>query len=226
MAMLRRHRIALLCAGSCAVLVGAGASFASAPQAGLDFDRTFASRGERGQAYYAASYRTEGQEHHVEVWRDRDLRIARRTDDAVETHLARRAGDDEWSMTVLDLKRKIRTDIDRTNLLRIGHFTDWFAQAHGLSRPRGPYRLAALDQGPAGIKAISGCRWYLLEQSGRSTRLCWSSAYAVPLVIADARGEVIWQVTKTAAGPFDPGVFAIEDRGFARNDANEDIQAD
>lgn len=202
-----------------------GTCAASVPQPSLDFDRTFAASDDRRQSYYAATYRVAGQSHRMEVWRDRDLRIARRTDDAVETHLSRAAGAVEWSMTVLDLKRKIRTDIDRTNLLRIGHFTDWFAQAHGLSRPRGPYRLVPVA-GVAGVSAIAACRWYQLDQADRSSRLCWSREQGIALVITDPQGEVEWRVTKLASGPFAPGVFAIDDRGFARNDANRDIEAD
>lgn len=210
----------------------------------LDFDETFGVRSDDrqtsqagrtsrsdpasrfGQSYYAATYRLAGREHHLEVWRDREVRVKRRTDDAIETYVVRRAGDVEWKMTVLDLRRKIRTDVARTNLMRIGHFTDWFAQAHSLSRPRGAYRLTAVDGGVAAIKPIAACRWYLLSQAERATKICWSSTQRVPLVITGADDEVVWRVTKLVSGPVDSKVFAIDDRGFVRNDANEDIQAD
>ena len=66
-------------------------------------------------------------------------------------------------MAVLDLRRKIRTDVDCTNLYRVGHFVNWFGMGHGLTRPSGPYELrqtAALrGVGPA----IAACRWYRLS---------------------------------------------------------------
>jgi hypothetical protein len=219
---MRRRYLATL---ACASIGLAGPSFAAVERPGLDFDRTFDGR-DAGGSHYEAVYRSGGREHRVEVWRDRDLRIARRTDDAVETHLSRRPGDVEWSMTVLDLKRKIRTDIDRTNLLRIGHYTDWFAQANSLSRPRGAYRLVALSAAPAGVSPIAACRWYELTQDDRSNRICWSAAQHVPLVIANGDGDIVWRVTRLTSGPVPARVFAIDDRGFVRNDANQDIQAD
>ena len=73
-----------------------------------------------------ASYVVQGQAHRLEVWRDGDVHLKRRTDDRVEIVVLRPAGDTEWKMTVLDLKRRIRTDVDRTNLIRIGRFGDWF----------------------------------------------------------------------------------------------------
>lgn len=193
---------------------------------GLDFDRTFDAREDSRQSYYAATYRSGGQDHRLEVWRDGELRVRRRTDDAIETYVVRPPGAVEWTMTVLDLKRKIRTDVDRTNLLRIGHFTDWFAQAHSLSRPRGGYDLMTMKAGPPDANPIAACRWYRLTQEDRSMQICWSAAQRVPLVIADAQGTVVWRVTKLAPGPFAARVFSIDDRNFVRNDANADIQAD
>lgn len=201
-------------------------SLAFAATAGLDFDRTFGGPDDGRQSYYAATYQVDGHDHRMEVWRDGDRRITRRTDDTVETHLARRPDDTEWTMTVLDLRRKIRTDIDRTNLMRIGHFTDWFAQAHALSRPRGTYRLVPTVVAPEGKAPVAACRWYRLTEAGRTSRLCWSATNRVPLEIMDAQGRTVWRVTRLSAGPFPASVFAIDDRGLVHNDANQDIEAD
>ena len=217
-------RAGVFVAGLVLAVTAAGA--APAPAEDLDFDRVFAAGRDDGQAYYAATYRLDGREHRIEVWRDGSQRIRRRTDDAVDTYLVRPVGQVEWTMSVLDRERKIRTDVDRTNLLRIGHFTDWFAQAHSLTRPRGPYRLTRSGAAPAGAAAIGPCRWYRLEQAGRSSEVCWSTSARVPLVIRSSEGEVVWRVTRLASGPFPAGVFAIDDRGFVHNDANRDIQAD
>jgi len=178
-------------------------------------------------AHYVASFRLGDGEHHVEVWRDRSSRVKRRTDDAIETLVLRPAGAVEWSMTVLDLKRHIRTDVARMNLFRIGHVTDWFALAHSLSRPLGPYTLAALSRDAVPSNApVAPCRWYVLTQAEHSSRICWSTATRVPLLIVGADGAVQWQITTLDTRPLTAGAFAIDDRGFARNDADRDIEVD
>lgn len=191
----------------------------------LDFGRLFDCAGARNQSYYTATYRAGGRDHQVEVWRDGDLRIKRRTDDAIETYLLRPPGSDEWTMSVLDLERHIRTDITRTNLLRIGHFTDWFAQAHALSRPRATYRLTVSKPLP-GASPIATCAWYRLTERDRTTTICWSRQASLPLVIANADGAVVWRVTALDLRPLPRDTFTLDDRGFVRHDANGDIEPD
>ena len=193
----------------------------------LDFDRTFNERGEPRQTHYQASYRLGADEHRLEVWRDRALRVKRRTDDAIETVVVRPSGSGEWSMTVLDLKRRIRTDVDRTNLFRIGHFTDWFALAHSLSRPIGAYALTTLrGEAIPRIAPIADCRWYAFSQANHTSNICWSAKQRVALLITDASGAVVWRVTQIDSRPIGEAAFVIDDRGFVRNDANQDIKTD
>lgn len=192
----------------------------------LDFDRVFNDRGEPARSHYQAEYRLQGATHRLEVWRDGERRIKRRTDASIETYLDRPPASDEWSMTVLDLGKRVRTDVSRTNLMRIGHFTDWFAQGHALSRPIGTYALTPLDRGAPAIAAIGPCRWYRLAQGARTSDICWSASHRVPLVVADDAGRVQWRVVALEAGTWPASTFRIDDRGFARNDANDDIQAD
>lgn len=192
----------------------------------LDFDKTFTDRNEPGRIHYGATYDLGASAHRVEVWREGKANLRRRTDDALETHVFKPPGEVEWQMVVLDLKRRIRTDIDRTNLLRIGHFTDWFSLAHALARPIGPYELVAL-RGPAPrVAPIATCRWYLLTQGERASKVCWSVAWRVPLLITDRNDKVQWKVTDIATGRMPAGVFEVNDRGFVRNNANADIEAD
>ena len=203
----------------------AASALASTSPPSLDFDRTFDTRDDGGQASWTAVYEAGGATHTMQVWRDAESRLKRRTDDTIETYLTRAPGDVEWSMAVLDLKRKIRTDVDRTNLLRIGHMADWFSSAHALVRPRGAYRLVATEA-PAGVRPIASCRWYALTQADRRTTICWNAKARVPLLIEGDDDRPIWRVTKVATGPLPARVFTIDDRGFVRNDANADIAAD
>jgi hypothetical protein len=204
----------------------AAAAFAPAFANGLDFDRTFAAGFEPRQSHYVATYRLGGTEHRVEVWRDRDLSLKRRTDDRIEIHVTKSAGDVEWTMVVLDLKRKIATRVERTNLMRIGHFTDWFALSHSLSRPAGAYELVAITRGAPRVKPVASCRWYLLTQGGRASKICWSAPLHLPLVIAESGDQVQWKIVDVDSRPLPTGTFTLDDRDFIRNNADQDIQAD
>lgn len=106
------------------------------------FANVFSTKGEPTTLHYDAVFEAKDGEHRLEVWRDGDRRLKRRTDESVETYVFRKAGDPEFRMSILDRKRRIHTVIDRTNLYRIGNFTDWFDLAHGLRHPKGEYKLA------------------------------------------------------------------------------------
>jgi len=214
---------------------------ASSSAADLDFDKTFNAKGEAPQLTYRATYLANGAEHQMEVWRDRDQRLKRRTDDKLETYIFKQPKQAEWNMVVLDLQRKMRTDIDRTNLYRIGHFTDWFSMSHALVRPVGAYTLTALsapathtgsaksaapDVAPVTGKPIAACSWYSLAHGGQESRICWSSDLRLPLLITDPRGEPVWRVTAASKQRLPAGAFSVHDTGFVRNDANADIQTD
>lgn len=202
------------------------AAAASTQAADLDFDKTFSGKGEARQLHYRASYIVDGKAHQVDVWRDGALRLKRRTDDTLETHVFKPAKENEWRMVVLDLPRKIRTDIDRSNLYRIGHFTDWFSLAHALARPSGAYTLTALASAPAADQPLSACRWYALQRGAAVSHICWSTALRLPLLITDAAGNTQWKVTSASTQAFPAAAFAVNDAGFVRNNANADIQSD
>jgi len=211
------------------VLCTAAAAVFSAPisrAAGPDFDHVFSTRGEPPATHFQATYIAGGHEHHVEVWRDGDRRIRRRTDDKAESFAVRTAGSPDYRLSVLDLDRKIRTDIDRGNLYRIGQFTDWFDLGHGLRHPKGDYRLvpAATPHGPA--HAIGACEWVALVQGLLTTHVCWSATAKLPLLIQAADGRIVWRVTRVDHKAIPEQVFVIHDAGFIRNDANADIKRD
>ena len=206
------------------LIIGLSASVANAAE--LDFDKTFSTKGEAAQLSYSATYSVQGSEHQVEIWRDRDLRLKRRTDGRLETYIFKPARQDEWRMVVLDLPRKIRTDIDRSNLYRIGHFTDWFSMSHALARPTGSYLLSELKSAPNGEKPLAECRWYALNRAGSVSHICWSSDLRLPLLITDGGGIVQWRVTAASKQGVPASAFKINDAGFVKNDANADIHTD
>ncbi len=205
------------------------ACVASAPAfaaGALHFDQVFNDKGEPAALDYRATYQLGGTEHHIEVWRDRDRKLRRRTDDALETYVLKSPKDAEWRMVVLDLKRKIRTDVERSNLYRIGHFTDWFSLSHALARPSGDYSLTRLAAAPVNDKPLLACQWYVLTRAGSASNICWSPSLNVPLLITDAGGTVQWRVTFASKNALPAATFAVQDQGFVVNDANSDIRGD
>lgn len=211
-------RIATLC-------VAVAVSF-DAPAKELKFEQAFSDKGEPVALHYQADFTSKGAKHQMEVWRDGDQRVKRRTDDAIETYAFRKSGDSEFHMSILDLKKRIHTQIDRTNLYRIGNFTDWFDLAHSLKHPMGEYKIAK-SQAPDGApKAIEACQWYDLNQNSQTTYICWSTQNRIPLLIQAQHGEVVWRVTNLDRKTIPAKTFEIHDKGFIHNDANQDIERD
>ncbi|WP_417067061.1 hypothetical protein [Niveibacterium terrae] len=204
----------------------AAASGASLAAAGLDFDKTFTSRGEPRHLHFEARFLLNAKLHEVEVWREGSRQLRRRTDAAIETFLQKPEKDAEWHMSVLDLKRRIRTDIDRSNLYRVGHFTDWFSLAHALVRPTGSYSLTRSEAPEGAEKPLRSCRWYALSQQAQQSRICWSADLHLPMLITDSKGKTLWQVSRVDLDALGAETFRIRDAGFVRNDANEDISGD
>jgi hypothetical protein len=192
----------------------------------LKFEQEFSDKGEAAALYYEAVFTSKGVDHHLDVWRDGERRLKRRTDDSIETFVFRKPGDAEFQMSILDLKKHIHTRIDRSNLYRIGNFTDWFDLAHGLKHPKGEYRLAKIAAPESAPKTVDACQWYALTQEERTTRLCWSAQSRLPLLLLAQDDKVMWRVTSVERKPIAAQVFVIHDEGFVRNDANQDIERD
>jgi hypothetical protein len=210
-------QLAVLCAA-------AGAWHAHAGE--LRFEQAFDAGSSPASLHYQASYRAGGMLHRVEVWRDGDQRVRRRTDDRVEVHASREAGSAEFAMSILDLEKRIHTSVNRSNLYRIGSFTDWFDLAHGLRHPKGAYQLAGIAAPPGAVAPLQPCSWFELVQNGQASRICWSATDQVPMLIASGDGTVVWRIDALEREPIAPDVFAIRDEGFLRNDANQDIEPD
>ena len=209
-----------------ATLCVAAAVSLNVPAKEPTFEQIFNENGEPGTLHYQAVFTSKGAEHQLEVWRDGDRRLKRRTDGAIETYAFRKPGDSEFHMSILDMKKRIHTQIDRTNLYRIGNFTDWFDLAHGLKHPKGEYRVAKAQAPDGAPKAINACQWYDLTQEKRTTHICWSAQSRIPLVIQAQDGEVVWRIATLDGKPIPAKTFDIHDEGFVRNDANQDVERD
>lgn len=208
-----------------ASVLGAWAAGGAGAAQALRFDQVFADA--PVSLHYSAQYQARGASHRLEAWVDRGTRLKRVTDGAVETYAERAdAREPEYRMTVLDLQRHIVTRIDRTNLMRIGNFTDWFELAHALRVPRGDYRLERAAAPASASRPVAACDWYRVTQDGHASTICWSRPAALPLSIVTGDGHEVWRVTALQRGPVADPVFAIHDEGFVRNDANEDIEHD
>lgn len=208
-----------------ATLCAAAAFSVNAPANELKFDQAFSAKGEPRTVHYQATYVSNGAEHQMEVWRDGDARLKRRTDDAVEIYAFRKPKDAEFSMSVLDLKKHIHTRIDRTNLYRLGNFTNWFDLSHGLKHPAGDYRIASASA-PENATSVANCQWYDLSEGERTSHICWSKESRLPLLILAQNGKTVWKITLLERKSIPANTFQIHDEGFVQNDANQDIEND
>ncbi len=225
MRALRPHRLGAVVVAAATAACGLSAQAASSA-APLRFDRVFSERGEPRALHYRAEFQGRDGAHQMDVWRDGD-HLRRSTDGAVETYALRQPKDAEFHLTVLDLKKHIATRITRTNLNRIGNFTEWFDLAHGLKYPKGDYTLQRSAR-PAGLAptSVEPCTWYDLTQAQRLTHVCWSAAAHLPLLMASQDGSLLWRVTQIDRKAPPAGTFDVHDAGFIRNDANQDIDRD
>lgn len=192
----------------------------------LRFETAFAVAGEPATLHFQAAYVAGGKPHILEVWRDHDRHLKRVTDGHVTTYVTHISGDAEFQMIVVDPAKRVATTIDRTNLYRLGNFTDWFDLAHGLRYPRGVYRLA-VGSAPHGVPvAVGRCTWYDLATGSATTHICWSGTDRLPLLIVAPTGKTVWQVTMVDRASLTDAVFRVRDNGFVHVNANRDINPD
>lgn len=221
-----RYGVGALAAG--AVLFGTiAADVQAASPPAPTFDSAFSVKGEPAALYYKVSYKAHDGAHTLQVWREGQSKLRRRTDDAVDTYVLRTTSDPgEYQMIVVDYQKRITTRIDRNNLIRLGHFSDWFDLAHGLRHPAGQYTLSVSEAPPNTLAPIAKCRWYELQQGNAADRICWSDRERLPLVIWSLQKGTVWRVLEAEHRPLPDDTFQLHDAGFVRNDANADIDND
>ena len=209
-----------------ALLLAAMLAVPAAQAASLKFEKAFTDAAEPSSLHYQAAFVSRGGSHRMEVWRDGQRHLKRSTDDAIETYVVRKPGSAEYQMVILDKPHKIVTRIDRSNLYRVGNFTDWFDLAHGLKHPKGDYQLVT-SAAPAGVsRPLAPCTWYDLTQAGHTVHVCWSARNRLPMLLVDQGGAVVWQVTQLDQRPIGVATFEVHADGFVQNDANADMDRD
>ncbi|MBI0475895.1 hypothetical protein D9601_11080 [Sphingomonas sp. MA1305] len=208
-------------------LIVAGAAASAAPALSLRFEQAFPTATAPRAFHARIRYRGPDGVHDAELWRDGATRLRRDTDGRLITVATRSsARDPAFRMAVIDTRRHIRTLVDRDSLYRVGRFTDWDDLAYGLRRPAGTYRLRALVTAPAAITTIAPCRWIALDQSGRTSFICWSRAHAYPLVMLDTARRPIWRVTALDTRRPADALFHPNTAHYIVNDAAADIRGD
>lgn len=194
----------------------------------LKFDNIFKVLGEPKTLHYKASFgSTDGQNHTLQVWRDGQLHLRRKTDDVIDSYVIRdKKNLSAYQMIIVDYKKRVSTRINRNDLIHLGSFNDWFDMSHGLRHPKGDYKLT-FAQAPAMAKPIASCQWYQLQQNQISHHICWSTQDRIPLEIWDDQKHLsMWTVTNIDHKVISRDIFQLHDTGFIRNDANDDIEND
>ena len=203
-----------------------GISITSLAAESLTFEDAFNTKGEPALLHYQATFVANGANHRIEVWRDGARRLRRVTDDAIETYVFRQPGSDEFRMTVLDKKKRIRTEINRTNLYRIGQFADWNDLAHGLRHPSGSYRIERSAPPPGLPKPSEPCRWYRMADAGGTTHICWGTASRIPMQIVAAENKLVWNVSSSTRSALPSNTFEVSADGYIFNNASKDLETD
>jgi hypothetical protein len=212
-----------------AAILCAVAQDAVAGQTSLQFDNVFKAAGEPAALFYRATFTALDGPHSLQVWRDGQLHLRRKTDESIDTYVIRDRKDlSKYQMIIVDYNKHITTKIDRNNLIHLGNFSDWFDMAHGVRHPKANnYQLTSSNAPADSPKPISACQWYALSQGTDTHHICWSPKEHLPLIIwSDRTAKAVWQVTDVAHSRITKDIFMLHDKGFVRNDANADIEGD
>jgi hypothetical protein len=199
-----------------------------AEDASSQWEAAFPTRDAPQQVYFRAGYHDDlGRTHRLEVWREADLRLRRRTDETIDLYVEK-SGSGEYEYRLIDHDRKILIRADRATLYRIGVFSDWIGLAHVLNIPRSGYRVTgAARQSPASLRGE--CVWKRLEllmPVSSTSEVCWSSAWGLPLEIGAQGGKDGWEsrflVQEVGTFAPKPEIFAVAREGLVEIDAGPD----
>lgn len=177
---------------------------------------------------------SDGAPHRLQVWRRGTAFLHRRTDDALDLYLEKADGQADYRYRLFDHRRRVALAVKRGQLYRIGVFSDWFGLAHVVERPKTPFTVRAVPALPDEHRR--DCSWRLLVRNtpGDATRtersrVCWSSAWGVPLVIRSPGAKGVWE-DRFVADQVDARVPAGEattlpdtPEGYAFFDAGKEI---
>jgi hypothetical protein len=169
-----------------------------------------------------------GAPHTLEVWRDGEQRLLRKSDAAIDLYAEQKVGG-EIEFHIVDHSRGIVIRANRAALYRVGHFSGWLGLAHVLDVPHGDYMVTALAAPPE-MKSGGPCHWYRLEvivPARKVSDVCWSANWGLPAEIkavdADGTPSTI-QFSIDAVEVFQPtdDLFAFQNDKFVIIDARPD----
>jgi hypothetical protein len=163
----------------------------SAP-APLSWERVFSLAGAPALVHAQVHYLDSGGgSHSLELLRQGDRRVVRKTDGALEL-LAERNARGEVDYALADLRRARLIQVNRTSLHRIGVMSDFGSLAALVARPATAHVLTASLR-PVEKSTLGTCRWLHVDvtaPAGQPAReICWSDRWKLPLHIEVARGE-------------------------------------
>ena len=203
------------------------AASAHAADKPLTWDDAFSLRDAPKGVHVKASYTDgKGRSHELEMWRDGDRRLRRRTDDKLELH-AEKQGGGEYAFRLIDLAKKRLLEVNRTNLYRIGVFADWPALAGMITKPKPAHTLRPGAR-PKEKTPVGECRWVHLEiKGGGAQEICWSARFKLPLIIQTVAPAgtftTVFQVKQVDVKVPGADVFKVSSAGLTVIRADEDI---
>jgi len=205
-----------------------GAGLAAADEKAPSWDSVFSLSGAPKGVHLTASYLdSKGRSHSLELWRDGDSRLRRRTDDKLDLFAEKTKGGD-YTFRLVDLAAKRLFEVSRTNLARIGVFPDFPALAGILARPKVAHSLHR-DGRPIERTRVGDCGWVRLDVKGSGSKdICWSDRFKVPLLIkapttAGGPATIQFEVKQIEAKVPSAEVFKVPQRGLHVIRADQDI---
>lgn len=190
----------------------------------LTFEQAFQAQGEPENLHYTVGYDDPRGKHELEVWRQGENRLRRRTDSGLDLYA--NASEDDIDLVTLDHARRRRTDISRSSLYQLGHFIDWFGLAHSINKPVQTYTLQRTKNVAVAETPLTACSWYSLRIETRQSLICWSDTYRIPVQIADGAGKLHWHLTAIDTARIADTVFTINDQGYVHLDAENELKSD
>ena len=192
-------------------------------QTSVDWDHAFLDASGSRPLHFTARYSDSRGPHHLEVWRAGQLHLRRRTDDRIDLHAdaQNRQGDYLWQ--IIDLQHHIDNRISSHAMLQAGLLYNFYSMAHVLTRPPGRFRLETLAIPAAGP---TPCTWYELTPDAQPpTRICWSGALAIPVVIQAKTSAGTWDDTFTLLthdrNLIPAAIFAVNPTGLTIRDHDQ-----
>jgi hypothetical protein len=188
-----------------------------------NWEASFPVAGAPTRVYFRAHYTDgRGESHELQVWRNGDREVRRRTDAAIDLYADKdNAGNLDYR--IVDHTRNVVIHADRLALYRVGRFPNWRGLAHVLDIPIGSYMITALPQPPQSTQ-FGECKWIRLQvdQLKAPSNVCWSQAWGIPLMIngvPDGKEKIEFSIEEVREfQPNEDTIFIIDDKNLVEVD--------